>query len=320
MLGVYSRPPKLQTPRESILRRVGKFLGQTTATTIVASLLTFAGGFAWGHLTAGSVPPSVDVQLADLRNAAAKHGEVLFVRPASLHGGLSYVVVNEQLTENSANFGRSDGVRIYDLDHGHLRKVFDFRPALNGHEQWRYRLDAVKDLENTGTQDVIGGFSLLIDSSGTRAFVPTIISWDDVSSRYVLEPLLPQPPTLQTEHLMRFVGVGGTAWWEVEREGVTLRDPRTGVAVHGYGGLDYVVETVDSFRAPSGTGLIVVALVGAEKTPVHVVESLSGWVMNPTLPHVTESYCPARHPALHLGYGDIRSQIVKAYGNSGQEC
>ncbi len=116
------------------------------------------------------------------------------------------------------------------------------------------------------------------------------------------------------------MGVGSTAWWEVESEGVTLRDPQTGVTVHGYGGLDYVVKTVDSFRAPNGTGLIVVALIGAEKTRVHVVESLSGWVMDPTLPHVTEGYCPAQHSALHLVSGDIRSQIVKAYGNSGQEC
>ncbi len=290
-------------------------------TVVITLVVSATGAFLWGRLTARSAAPTVDVQLAELREAAARHHEVLFIRPASLHGGLSYVVVREEPTENSANFGRSDGVQIYDVVSGRLRKTFDFRPAPNHGERWRYRLDGAQDLENIGAQDVIGGFSLLIDSGGTRAFVPTIISWDDTAKRYVLEPLLPQPPTVQINvpDFRRFLGVGGAAWWQVESEGVTIRDPRNGITIHGYGGLDFIVKTVNSFRAPSGTGLIVVALIGADKTD-HLVEALSGWVMNPTLPKVTVGYCPALHPRLHLVYGDLRREIAAAYGNSGEEC
>jgi hypothetical protein len=319
--------PRSPTPpaRPRALRRAGQFLWRTTASQIITVVITLtvgaAGAFVWGRLTAGSATPTVDAQLAELRAAGARHHEVLFVRPASLHGGLSYVVVSEEPTENSANFGRSDDLQIYDVVRGRLRKAFDFRPAPDRGERWRYRLDGVQDLENTGVQEVIGGFSLLIDSGGTRAFVPAIVSWDDVSKRYVLEPLLPQPPTLQINlrHFQRFVGVGGSAWWQVESEGVTIRDPQTAVSIHGYGGLDFIVKTVDSFRAPSGTGVIVVALIGADKAD-HLIEALSGWVMNPTLPKVTVGYCPAIHPVLHLVYGDLRGEIAKAYGNSGQEC
>jgi hypothetical protein len=261
------------------------------------------------------------VQLAHLREAAGRQHEVLFIRPASLHGGLSYVIVSEEPTENSANLGRSDDLQIYDVVSGRLRKAFDFRPAPNRGERWRYRLDSVQDLENTGTQEVIGGLSLLIDSGGSRAFVPTIVSWDDATKRYVIEPLLPVSPLQQVlvHNFHRFVGVGGSAWWQVESQGVTVRNTHTGVAFHGYGGLDYIVRTVSSFRAPSGTGLIVVAVIGSLRR-YEVTEALSGWVINPTLPKVTVGYCPAREPVLHLVYGDLRAEIAKAYGNSGEEC
>ena len=320
-----SPAPPPSTSHRSVTQRIGRFLWQTTAsqsiTVLVTVLITTGMAFLWGRVTAGSPAPSVDVQLAELRETAVRQHEVLFVQPASLHGGLSYVVVSEQPIQESSFFGRSDDIRIYDVNHGRLKKVFDFRPSPDGREPWRYRLDGVQDLENTGTQEVIGGFWLLIDSGGTRAFVPTVVSWDDATKRYVIEPLLPESPLEQSgpEHVHEFLGVGGPAWWRLETEGVTIRDPRSGVAFHGYGGVEYIVRTVSSFRAPSGTGLIVVAVIDA----IHAdepVEQLSGWVINPTLPKVTVSGCPALHPTLGFVYGDLRGEIAKRYGDSGQQC
>jgi hypothetical protein len=320
---VGTSPPQ---PRTGVLRRIGHFLWQTTSTQAVTVVVTVAVGaalaFVWGRVTAGPVTPAVDIQLGELRELATQHHETLFIRPASLHDGLlSYVVVSEEPTESSANFERSDDIQIYDLVAGRLKRVFDFRPSPHGHEGWRYRLDSIQDLENTGAQEVIGGLSLLIDSGGSRAFVPIIISWDAANKQYVIEPLLPGSPLEQVEirHFHRFVGVGGFAWWQVEAEGVTIRDPRTGTAFHGYGGVDYIIRTVSSFRAPSGTGLVAVAVLGAVRDDMPV-EALTGWIMNPTLPKVTVANCPAQRQTLHLVYGDLRDEIARAYRNSGVQC
>jgi hypothetical protein len=306
-------------------RRVAHFLWQTTASQTITVLVTLAitGGVAFlsGRLTAASSPPGIEVQLADMRATAIRHHEQIFVRPASLHGGLSYVIVREPLTEYSAALGPSGGVEIYDVDHGRLKPMFHFKPAPNGRERWRYRLDGAQDLEGTGKQEVIGGFSLLIDSGGTRAFIPTIITWDDATSRYVIEALLNQTPLEQVDRLRfhEFVGVGGAIWWAVESEGLTLRDFETGAKIHGYGGAGYIVNTVSSFRAPSTTGLVVVAVIGSIHDDTPVAE-ISGWILNPTLPKVTEANCPARHNMLRLVYGDVEARIARAYGNSGDEC
>jgi hypothetical protein len=112
---------------------------------------------------------------------------------------------------------------------------------------------------------------------------------------------------------------GGPIWRRFETQGSTIRDPRTGVAFHGYGGAEYIVKTVSSFRAPSGTGPVVAAVIDAVRAD-KPVEQLSGWIINPTLPKVTVSECPALHPALHLVFGDLRGEIAKQYGDSGQQC
>jgi hypothetical protein len=312
-------------PRPSLIRRAGLFLWQTTATQVVTVLVTLAVtavvAFLYGRITASSADPPIDVQLAELRESAARHHEQLFIRPGSLHGGLSYVVVSEEPgSEGPAEIeGQSDMVRIYDVEHGRLHKAFAFRPAHAGNEKWQYRLDTVQDLQNTGAEEVVGGFWLFIDSGGNRAFVPTIISWDSASRRYVIQPLLPEPVAEEERHFHPFRGVGGATWWRVESVGATLDDPRSHIQFHGYGGADYIVRTITSFLAPSTTGLIVVGAVGSREQDDFVVR-LSGEVLKPTLPLVREQGCPALHPFIHAGLSSLQSEIARGFGKSAELC
>jgi hypothetical protein len=312
-------------PRPGLIRRVGLSLWHTTATQVVTVLVTLAVtaavAFLSGRLTASSSGRPIDVQLADLRESAARHHEQLFIRPSSLHGGLSYVVVRENLVaERETDVeGQSDMVQIYDVEHGWLHKAFEFRPERDGDEKWQYRLDAVQDLQNTGAEEVVGGFWLFIDSAGSRAFVPTIISWDSASRRYAIEPLLPNPVAERERHFHPFRGVGGAIWWRFESVGETLDDPRSHIQFHGYGGADYVVRTITSFLAPSTTGLIVVGAVGSRERDDFLVH-LSGEVLKPTLPLVREQGCPALHPFIHPGFGNLQSEILRGFAKSGELC
>lgn len=314
-----------QTTRSHPLQRIWRFLWRTTATQIVTVLVTLAVtgvvAFVYGRITADSSVDPIDVQLAELRESAARHSEQLFIRPGSLHGGLSYVVVSEEQGSESPHAveAPSDTVRIYDVEHGRLREAFSFRPAPTSLESWRYRLDTVQDLQNTGAEEVVGGFWLFIDSAGNRAFVPTIISWDSAARHYVIEPLLPKPVAEAERHFRPFRGVGGSTWWRVEANGATLDDVRAHIQVHGYGGADYIIRTITSFLAPSTTAMIVVGAVGSREHDDFVVR-LTGEVLKPTLPRVSEQECPALHPWIHAGLRSLQSEIARGFGRSGELC
>jgi hypothetical protein len=298
-------------------RRFARFLGQTTATQVVTAVVALGVVFVAGRLTADSASPPVSAQLAGLRDKAERHNESIVIRPGSLHGGVSYVVVTQK-PFNGLDPEQSDEIAIYDLVGGKLKQMFRFRPAPDAGKHWQYRLDGIQDLESTGVQEVIGGFSQLIDSGGTRAFLPTVISWDDSSRSYVIQPLLPQSPLEEIALHAPPIGVGTEAWWRFEHEGVTLRDLRTGTAIHGYGGIDYVVTTASSFRSPSTTGLVIVGLIGSTGKRLGV-EAVSAWILNPTLTHVTVGECPPQHSLVALTIGEIRQQLLKAFGTPG-EC
>ncbi len=244
------------------------------------------------------------------------------LRAANLHGGVSYVVTSTKARQFGSS-GPSDELEIYDLVGDRLRPRFDFRPSATDGEAWGFRLDGVEDLQSSGEQDVVGGFFQLIDSGGTNAIVPVVVSWDDATQKYDLQPLLPVNPSSPWGPPVgsgsRWIGVGGALWWAFETTGVPLRDPQHGISIDGYGGADFLVEPVTSFRTPGTTAVVVLVVVVGGRDD-QVITHLSGWILNPSLTPVTTAACPAKNPHVQLTGNDNAEAIRAAYGASWSEC
>jgi hypothetical protein len=96
---------------------------------------------------------------------------------------------------------KSDEIRAYDVDDGHLQSTFSYRPSETGCGAWIFRLARIGDLTGAGRDVVFGEF--LGGSFGEPGeSIPVAITWSARLERFSVIPLITEPPStlLRAKH------------------------------------------------------------------------------------------------------------------------
>lgn len=102
-------------------------------------------------------------------------------------------------------FPRSDELRVYDVHGQQLTASFDFLPQAPGeirqlpegdHPAFHIAFAAPADIDNDGHSELLGEFLRQTMASGPYP-VPFLLHWDPHVGRFLVEPLITEPPDLR---------------------------------------------------------------------------------------------------------------------------
>ena len=195
--GGYSRAPQART----FWRRTADFARRTGWAAWLALIgLGIFEGVPPAYRAVIGDPPAISEQLEEIRRDAATEGfHAIVNRPADLHatGTRSWLIV---LRHDSINSGQprvkrvSDEVRIFDEVDGELQEKLRFQPRPKRGLVYVFGLKQLGDADGNGRPEIVGSYSSLFMSDELP--VPFVIAWSERDDRYVMSPLIRDPPTL----------------------------------------------------------------------------------------------------------------------------
>lgn len=244
-----------EQPQQSLLARARGRIGAggqrvlTLFAGAVIALLVNNYGLGVIHSIFGG-PERLGSQLDSISHTAANDGyEVSWHKYVTgLHGaGKSLLMklsdVRGALTENAES--GPDEFRIYDLRESEkqepqLVERFRFRPSptveVRAPTQWRFNVQRVVGITNSGKRYVIGAFTENRADYSTQR--PVMIYWDDQIEKYTIRALIPRPAKLEE---VKNSGARTATYLAEYEEAEHLVDHRSGLSVDPYAATAYVV-------------------------------------------------------------------------------
>jgi hypothetical protein len=227
-------------------------------TTVVTSVIAgFIGAVVarYGLFDFLGERASVAQQLERIRHEEAlQFRRVVFSERVDLHGNgeLSYFLVfrhNNVPPHSGSLRSESDEIRIYDLaTQGKLELKFRFEPSMKFpyNALYVFQPRSTRDVDGDGKRDVLGAWELFAMEPVEP--VPTLIEWDDDTSKYVMFPLLNQPTTrglggLVQPLLLRPHGLYAHDVRHAYTKPVVLHDKATGTRLAGYAAEEFLLSS-----------------------------------------------------------------------------
>lgn len=238
-------------------REVRESLTWTCLSLGCVALLT---GVGFGFLRGFEVL-SVDEQLRELRQRESRSGRTVHeFAAANFRGGESdsrlFLFQERGFWANVFRSGPpvpSDEIRIYDVSDGELKEAFRFQP--DGSPTAIFQFRYLGDVDNDGDAELIAGYGRPREYA--QALLPLVVFWDDLETRYRIEPLQTEPPD---RFAVTAPHKNASELRAAYREPSTFADESEGHRVTGYRVQDFSVVERPSPRLVSG-------LVLARRTP-----------------------------------------------------
>lgn len=197
-------------PKSTPRRRVALWLADRTGAAIIGALagVVVVVGLAAIGLSQGDGsdpmenPPPLTSQWLRERAEIAREGlRIALNRRVDLRGigEPSTVLVLRPPSKSCLNDTtvRSQQIRVYDVEEGLLHQALKFEPRTKGCPPLEFRFVQIAPLrEYDDTSQVLGKFVGGIDGFPDEITIPVVISWKASLQRYVISPLLTQPPSL----------------------------------------------------------------------------------------------------------------------------
>jgi hypothetical protein len=193
-----------------VLLRLGRWIGEHVAATVLTLVVASAVGVAITRIH-GRKPPPIADQVDRIRaTAAAKGSYAVINREVELHGtGVSsrlFLFRPRRATQDPVE-GASDELRIYDIRNKRLKLAFRFQPKVQ-EVPYRFAVYGIGRFDETDREVIIGQYvHRYVDTSVPY---PVALVWDESNQAYRLRPLLPERLNLR-----RFKNAG--AWASTAR-------------------------------------------------------------------------------------------------------